>query len=416
MMSPPLLTQCCVTPCWVASVTITLCMPPVCIHSGVLLMTACCIVIQVHMPLPVARLEELCYSGLEATKSERNAVVHSLLQTLYHLEASVGIGSEVRNVIEGGGGDWMGQYMVKREYSEGSFHVFGIVVPDLRNTHASFQAQQPEASSDAPSSSSAEAGADQHAINNDADPRTPGTVDGICGRKQQPTSRAIMVMHKAQALIWPLVPERIAHFWPVARLLGMGSHTSSSNSCNSSGDTTQQTTFCPNEGIQAESGESRDLNKVNPADELLYLSTASESVLYRQAGAVGSSLNAESKAVSVPDVLPDLQTGDAVLSDTLIPTRHDSSAEAVYDHMDGPHVSHGYEYDFAGWKISAELVSLLEVTADRILKESCGEGWLLQPRIADMTRLEYRVYMLNGAQAVSGSADVHANLSIISCS
>ncbi|DBB04295.1 TPA: hypothetical protein ACH3X1_012792 [Trebouxia sp. C0004] len=45
------------------------------------------------------------------------------------------------------------------------------------------------------------------------------------------------------------------------------------------------------------------------------------------------------------------------------------------------------------------------VTADRLLTESCGEGWLLQPRIADMTRLEYRVYLLGGAQAVSSSSD-----------
>ena len=112
-------------------------MQSVCIHNVVFLMTACCIAVQVHMPLPPARLEELCYSGLEASENERNVVVHSLLQALHQLEASVGIGSEVRGVIEGGSGDWMGQYMLKREFSEGSFHVFGIVVPDLRTTHAS---------------------------------------------------------------------------------------------------------------------------------------------------------------------------------------------------------------------------------------------------------------------------------------
>lgn len=172
--------------------------------------------------------------------------------------------------------------------------------------------------------------------------------------------------------------------------------------CNSSdsGDTTQQAAFCPNVDFQAESGNRKDLNKVKPADELLYSSTAS--AIYNQAGAVGSSLNAETKAVSVLDILPDPQTGVAVVSDILIPTRHDSSAAADYNYMAEPHVSHGSEYDFTGWTIPAELVSLLEVTADRILKESCGEGWLLQPRIANMTRLEYRVYMLNGAEAVSG--------------
>ena len=207
-----------------------------------------------------------------------------------------------------------------------------------------------------------------------------------------------MVIHKAQALIWPLLPQRIAQLQPVARLLGMGSHTSSSS--GSSGDTTQQATFCPNMDIQAEFGERADFNKVKPADELLYSRTAS--VIYSQAGAVGSPLSAESKAISMPDILPAPQTGDAVVSDILIPTRHDSSAEADCDHVAEPHIPHGSEYDFTGWTIPAELVSLLEVTADRILKEPCGEGWLLQPRIADMTLLEYRVYMLNGAQAVSG--------------
>ena len=47
--------------------------------------------------------------------------------------------------------------------------------------------------------------------------------------------------------------------------------------------------------------------------------------------------------------------------------------------------------------LSAELASLLDETADRLLRESCGEGWLLQPRIANMTRLEHRAYMLTAS-------------------
>lgn len=45
---------------------------------------------------------------------------------------------------------------------------------------------------------------------------------------------------------------------------------------------------------------------------------------------------------------------------------------------------------------------------DRLLRESCGEGWLLQPKVVDMTRLEYRVYLLGGAAAVSLLAATHA--------
>ena len=105
--------------------------------------------------------------------------------------------------------------------------------------------------------------------------------------------------------------------------------------------------------------------------------------------------------MSVQVILPEPQTEDGVISDILIPTKDNSSAKADHDHWEGPHGPHGSEYKFANSELPAELVALLEVAADRVLKESCGEGWLMQPRIADMTRLEYRVYMLNGAQAVS---------------
>ena len=117
--------------------------------------------------------------------------------------------------------------------------------------------------------------------------------------------------------------------------------------------------------------------------------------------AMASSPKEERKPVSVPDILPDVQTGDAVVSDVLIPMKHDSSAaEAGYDHTNTPRGSRRSD-GFANWDLPVELVSLLDVTADKILRESCGEGWLMQSRIADMTRLEYRVYMLNGSQAVS---------------
>ncbi|KAA6425415.1 MAG: hypothetical protein FRX49_04908 [Trebouxia sp. A1-2] len=43
--------------------------------------------------------------------------------------------------------------------------------------------------------------------------------------------------------------------------------------------------------------------------------------------------------------------------------------------------------------------------AERIVKESCGEKWLLQPFIPDMERNEYRVYMVGGAEATGAPND-----------
>ncbi|KAL0053162.1 hypothetical protein WJX82_001794 [Trebouxia sp. C0006] len=61
--------------------------------------------------------------------------------------------------------------------------------------------------------------------------------------------------------------------------------------------------------------------------------------------------------------------------------------------------------DLAGINLTPELDSMLDETADRLLQTSCGEGWLVQPRIANMSGLEYRVYMLGGAAAAMGAPD-----------
>ncbi|KAK9813200.1 hypothetical protein WJX72_010477 [[Myrmecia] bisecta] len=47
---------------------------------------------------------------------------------------------------------------------------------------------------------------------------------------------------------------------------------------------------------------------------------------------------------------------------------------------------------------------LLEA-AELMGREGCGEGWLLQPKIADMGDLEYRVYLVGGADAQGSSSD-----------
>lgn len=403
----------------------------------------CHTAMQVHLPLSATRLEELCYSDLNTTESEHKAVVQSLLHALHQLESSVGKGSPVRTVVEGGGGDWMGQYMIKREYSEASYHVFGIVVPDLRagddsplqpanSTNSSEEMFQSNSlnhgsveecdvardgsgpgmaachsnqcldSSDVAASGRHAAEAADEAVDTkqlaaggDAKLTSLEAASDMwaCVGKHQPARRAAAVLHKAQAFLRPLVPQGIAQLWPVARLLGTCNSSISSETGN-----IQQPGFCANEGDQTKLGKGIDTSKAKGQVDLTEV--PGSSMAGAQGCLSGQSLDAGSKAVSVANVLPGPQTGDAVISDILIPTRHDSSADDYYEHVDMAPGSSGSGYGVA---LSAELMSLLEVTADRILKESCGEGWLIQPRIADMTRLEYRVYLLNGAQAVSPS-------------
>ena len=267
---------------------------------------------QVHLPLSANRLEELCYSDLTATEAERNAVVESLLQALYQLESSVDIGSDVRKVVEGGGGDWMGQYMIKREYSEGSYHVFGIIVPDLRASHSALhQPADPSfsegacqsnvahrgsdhvgaASDPSSSGSTAEAGkeavdeaaneAGDEAVNAD-DAAAAGknaelaNADGAqgsetCAGKEHPASKAASFMHKAQALVRPLIPQSIAQLKSVARLLGTGGGSSSSN--------IQQPGFCP-AGSHHPAFEEMltGSSRATPVKAVMHLSMASESV------------------------------------------------------------------------------------------------------------------------------------------
>lgn len=72
----------------------------------------------------------------------------------------------------------------------------------------------------------------------------------------------------------------------------------------------------------------------------------------------------------------------------------------------GDSVAKNGSWVYAGLQISAEVNGMLTEAADRVLQLSCGEGWLVQPHIANMSGLEYRVYLLGGASAVS--ALVHA--------
>lgn len=300
--------------------------------------------LQVKIPLPTERLQELCYSELNSTESERSTVVSSLMHSLYQLEASVDMNSTVRQVVEGGGGDWMSQYMIKREFSEGSYHVFGITVPDLRSIQSVLKHNL-------------------SARQDHAEEVCPNLDAGVPAFVPEPTSILVKLIHKGQDLMRPLVPDSLARLQPVATLLGTCTDTidvipekSKQRTCKDSAAIV---------GVQTKTGVS-----------------------------------------SVTTILPSPSSGNVVSHDTLGPANqicsHCPSADVDRGHVDCAHKDDSHHMAAIDQGLlPAEIASLLNATADRLLRESCGEGWLLQPRIADMTRLEYRVYMLNGAQAVS---------------
>ena len=407
---------------------------------------------QVHLPVPAPRLEQLCYSGLNTTESEREAVVNSLLQALVQLESAVDVGSEVRNVVEGGGGSWMGQYMIKREYSEGSHHVFGIIVPDLltqlqedtqhqsqspegkeevcknnkedqvqnriarpddfdetkskgldfpgndspcAGKHASMTNAEAAAAADYPASAEAEAEASDDGF---TCPSGSSCTAQTHAAPEQTVGVVAKLIDKGQIFIRPLVPTVVAQLRPVAMLLGTGG-----SSISNLTDATYQVESCAMTEDHATSFNSTKLSRATSAAQGMH-SKASDRLTDTRASATESKHAHDNLSIQ-QDALPDPSTGDVIFADILIPTEHSNTAgpDSGNYHVDVSHKADGSAQVYRNLKLQAELVSLLHATADRILKESCGEGWLLQPRIADMTRLEYRVYLLNGAQAVSYS-------------
>ena len=376
------------------------------------------------------------------------AVVDSFLQALHQLESSLDIGSAVRQVVEGGGGRWMGQYMIKRKYSEGSHHVFGIVVPDLRPheedvprpheedkmpphpasersegvCHSSpgdtgFSHQEPlnvgstaasktdvsgnsRGSSKTAQQASDSADPDTAATGADADP--PNTISNSSaqtGPAQHQTHWPKLLANllgKGQALMATLVPSKLAQLRPVAKLLGTSG--SSSSSSGSSSSSVSQLGTCANRDTSTASADSAKLR-----DTACKPASTKASDREQGTSAVGTGAFSEDfQAVVESQVLPDINSGEAVNTDIFMPVELESSADTQghASHVGTSHAARESMRVFAASELSAELASLLDATADRLLKESCGEGWLLQPRIADMTRLEYRVHLLNGAQAV----------------
>ncbi len=227
---------------------------------------------------------------------------------MLELERLVAPEHPVRSMVEGGTSAWMGQYIIKREFSEGSQHVFGITLPDLSSARPA-----------------AHADPGQH-ISSDLDGEAHVCLSDIADSLQASSGASILASVKAAMS-------------RVARFLGMSTA---------------------------------------PGQKLLSSQqhTAAELPL----------------EVQPPDISPDApicRTPDAAATET-----ESSSAVHASSVPDGARGS-------AGMNLTPELDSKLDETADRLLQTSCGEGWLVQPRIANMSGLEYRVYMLGGASAVS---------------
>ncbi len=262
---------------------------------------------QVTTQQSAERERELCYLAA-TTASEKEAVKQRLLKAVLELEHLVAPEHPVRSMVEGGSSAWMGQYIIKREFSEGSRHVFGISLPD-------FSSARPAAHADP-----------RQQISGDLDGGTNVCLSDVVESRPEASSGASILANVKAAVS------------RVARVLGLGAAQGQKLPCS------QQYTVA-------------DLP-----------------------------LEVESPGIS-PDA-PICRSPDAAATET-----ESSSAVHASSVPDGTRGS-------VGMDLNPELESIMDETADRLLQTSCGEGWLVQPRIANMSGLEYRVYMLGGASAV----------------
>lgn len=270
---------------------------------------------QVKTQQSAERERELCYLAA-TTASEREAVKQCLLKAVLELEHLVRPGHPVRSMVEGGSSAWMGQYIIKREFSEGSRHVFGVSLPDLSSARPA-----------------AHADPGQH-ISGNVDGEVDVCLSDVADGRPQESSGG-----QAGASILASVKAAVS---TVARILGMS----------------------------AAPGQKLPSSQQHTVADLPL-------------------------EVQPPDISPDApicRSPDAAAAET-----ESSSAVHASNVQGGARGS-------VGMKLTPELDSMLDETADRLLQTSCGEGWLVQPRIANMSGLEYRVYMLGGASAVSLSS------------
>ena len=274
---------------------------------------------------------ELCHLA-ETTESEREHAKSALLAAIFALEQAVAPDHPVRGMVEGSSPSWMGKYIIKREYSEGSHHVFGLKLPQLN----------------------------------------PAADDSLLS----PLSSSVVDSS------WDAAVSSFAHQHHVSNGSGWGSHQSH--------DTSQQ----------SHSHRSFLSHIMAGIWRIMCLAVCPMSA---DAASMSASPVPDPEAIAelqpLPsqsaDLSPDLQAcanSDFGTQQSVIVTANLSNAAAAA--ADDSRVPVNSD-------VPAKLDSLLDETADRLLQQSCGQGWLVQPRIANMSGLEYRVYMLGGAAAVS---------------
>lgn len=231
-------------------------------------------------------------------------------------------------MVDASGSDWMGRYIIKREYSEGSHHVFGLTLPQLDPLSSSadnLQPQQGQNAADAVASAP---------MGNHADTQHAGTPECSTVPAHSPQQLGFVLSHMKAA---------------ASKMIHLSSFIFKSPPSSTSAMSGSQVEA----ELQPLGGQSSDLGPT-----------------------IHACMNPDLAAHGVADILPH-SSGDS-----------DSAAR-------------NGSWGYAGLQVPAELNSLLAETADRLLHHSCGEGWLVQPRVANMSGLEYRVYLLGGASAVS---------------
>lgn len=276
---------------------------------------------QVKLRHSAERERELCYLA-ESTADERAAVKQKLLQAVLELEHALLPEHPVRNMVEGSNSNWMGNYIIKREFSEGSHHVLGISLPDLRSKRPAATEGRGQTGTE----TFDKGGAADISSSRPADSRT---------HEQSDSMAAVSVFNHLQA-----AASRLLHFF---------------------------------------------------LKSVLRSSTAG--VYVKPGSQSKTAAEVQSLEVESPDDRPEAPTCSNPAATTADPKESKVSSAVCGSGSQGGGLELG--------DITPELDSVLDEFTERILHTSCGEGWLVQPRIANMTGLEYRVYMLGGASAVS---------------
>ena len=405
---------------------------------------------QVIPPLTQQRLRQLCYSNEEPTEEEQTATVSRLLHAVHALEAAVLQGDPVRGVVEGSGGSpegsaelqWMGEYMLKREFSEGSHHVFGIAVPKLipdtdqaLDQHRSLSNMQeavciPSADdSDTviphPASRSSSSGS----LNNASTQTCCYDSNGTLQQQRSISNDAVTTANKvqsssslslAQALLH--VPAVIAK--PLTSLIRLCAQSWHADN-NHNSEAQQQPALLPDQACSPSvsvpstvlaqdscpvSASQDDNHSSSSSSNSSSSNSSSSSCRSNSGGNINNHTTSASTGSSNPlmsghasEVQYATSSGQAAQTHS---TDHKPTAQTHSTDHNPTAQSHGTDGqqnqvpEPQRIAVPSYVWQPLIETAGRLLKESCGESWLLQPKIADMTRLEYRVYMLGGASAV----------------